>query len=164
MPYVSSNGWLFDPGSPPARTVFGDNYATLTGQVTALGNLFPVRLWTDPPVITGATSSVTVTLYAEVANDGEVSTGNPSVAGFYKGVPPDGSLIEQTRTVVDLTGCGSSVTVSVTLTGLTQGAHPVYVTVDADAAVTEVDETDNTLAWTIFVNPHRTYLPLIARN
>jgi len=163
--YVDSNGWLYDPGTPPVRTVFGDNYAGYTAQVQPNANLFPVKVWTEPAVIFSPTDPVTVTLFAKVANDGEVSMAGTSVAQFYQGVAPDASeQIGPDLLLPDLGGCGDSTVISVTLSNLSSGAHPVYVVVDPDGAITENNEDDNVMARVVFVNPHRVFLPLVSRD
>ena len=163
--FVFSNGWLYDPGTPPVRTVFGDNYTSYTAQVQPSANLFPVKVWTEPAVVFSPTDPVTVTLFAKVANDGEVSMAGTSVARFYHGVAPDASeQIGLDLALPDLGGCGDSTVISVTLSNLPSGAHPVYVVVDPDGAITENNEDDNVMARVVFVNPHRLFLPLVSRD
>lgn len=163
--HVFSNGWLYDPGDPPVRTVFGDDYAGLTAQVQPSANLFPVKVWTEPAVVFSPTDPVTVTLFAKVANDGEVSMAGTSVARFYHGAGPDASeQIGLDLALPDLGGCGDSTVISVTLSNLSSGAHPVYVVVDPDGAITENNEDDNVMARVVFVNPHRVFLPLVSRD
>jgi len=163
--FVFSNGWLYDPGTPPGRTVFGDNYAGYTAQIQPAANLLSVKVWTEPAVIFSPTDPVTVTLFAKVANDGEVSMAGTSVARFYQGVAPDASeQIGPALVLPDLAGCGDSTVISVTLSNLSSGAHPVYIIVDPDGAITESNEDDNVMARVVFVNPHRVFLPLVSRD
>jgi len=156
------NGWLFDP-DPPTRTVFGDNYASHTGQLSASANLFPVSVWTEPRSLYSPTQPVTFTLIARMANDGNISSG-PSVVRFFAGTPSaPGEQIGSDLQVSDVAGCGGDAVVSVEMVDVSPGSHPIHVVVDAMDVVSETSETDNILAWTVLVSTHQVFLPLTMR-
>lgn len=157
----SFNGWLFDPGTK-ARTVFGDNFAAYTAALTPTVNLVPVRLWADP--VFSPSEPVTLTLYARVANNGNVGTSGPTFARFYQGDPGQGGIqIGSDQIVPALGGCASSATVEVIWSNVPPGAHAAYVTVDPFDDVSEDDESDNTLASPILVATSRVFLPAILK-
>lgn len=83
------NGWLFDPNTK-ARTVFGDNFAAYTAQVPPVVNLKPVRFWTEPPQPLSSGGSVTITLYADIVNNGHIGTDAPIAVRVYEGNPAEG--------------------------------------------------------------------------
>ena len=162
--YLLSNGWLYDRGSPPQRTVIGDNFAAYTAQIDPVVNLFPVRVYAQSPLAAAPTDSVTVTLSAQIANDGEVAHSGSVVVRFYRGLPGDTSQqIGFDQVITDLGGCGRSEVVSVTMPSVIPGRHPVYVVVDPDGEVSERDEQDNLLEGTVLVATERVFLPLTNR-
>jgi hypothetical protein len=165
LEYEYNNGWLYDPGSPPQRTVFGDNYAAYTALISPTVDLLPVRMWVDPAQTYSAHGeTMTVTLSAFIANAGEVSYSGGALAEFYLGFPPDRSEpVGPELTVGALSGCGDSQTVSVTLSHMSPGTHPVYLVVDPDRTVSESDELNNTLTYTLLISAERVMLPLVAR-
>lgn len=158
------NGWLYDPGTPPRRTVFGDNYAAHTSQIAPTVDLAPVDIATTPGSPYSESDPVTVTLGVHVANSGNVTASGPVVVRFYAGTPPQGQRIGADQTVVDLRGCGGTAYVSVTMTGVLPGTHPVYVVVDPDGQVAESDETDNVLAGNVLVSSYRLFMPQVNRS
>jgi hypothetical protein len=159
----SFNGWLFDPTSK-ARTAFGDHFATYTAALSATVNLFPVKLWHEPPVLFSPSEPVTYTLYAQVANNGNVGTSTTTIARFYEGDPGQGGVqIGSDQVIPTLGGCASSATVEVTWSNVPPGAHTAYVVVDPLNSVTEDNESDNTLSSRVLVATSRLFLPAIFR-
>ena len=157
------NGWLFDPSSK-ARTVFGDHFAAYTAALNATVNLAPVRLWADPAVPFSSSEPVTLTLYAQSVNSGNMSTSAPMLVRFYEGDPrQDGVQIGLDQIISALGGCASTATVETTWSNVTPGAHQVYVVVDPLNDVAESNETDNTYSASILVVTSRLWLPVILR-
>jgi hypothetical protein len=139
----SYNGWLFDPGSKQ-RTVFGDHFVDYTSSLSPMANVFPVRMWTDPETPISSGEPVTVTLYAQVANTGNVRTSAPVRVHFYDGDPDQGGVqIGSDQTSAPLDGCAGSATAQVTWSGVEPGEHTAYVVVDPENNLSESDESDN---------------------
>ena len=159
----SFNGWLFDPDTK-TRTVFGDNFAAYTANVSAMVNLSPVRLWTDPAMPFSSGEPITLTLHAQVANNGNTSAPTATVARFYDGDPnQDGVQIGSDQTIPALGGCASSTTVTVSWSDVSTGVHAAYVVVDPLDSVMEDDESDNTISSCILIATSRLFLPAILR-
>ena len=105
------NGWLYDPQTG-VRSVYGDNFAAYTAQITPAVNLQPMRVWAEPAPLSTLGGPVTLTLVAEIANSGNISTGQPVTVRFYKGNPGQGgALIGETQLSALLDGCGAVTTV-----------------------------------------------------
>jgi subtilase family serine protease len=49
------------------------------------------------------------------------------------------------------------------LSHMSPGTHPVYLVVDPDRTVSESDELNNTLTYTLLISAERVMLPLVAR-
>lgn len=162
--YLLSNGWLYDPGTPPQRTVFGDNYAAYATEISPTVNLFPVKLATEPASVYSPTEPVTVTLEALIANEGEIGLTAPFSVRFYMGTSPGGGQFLSSHVVTALGGCGGTVHVSIPLESLSPGSHPVYVVVDPEQTVLESDEADNVLVGTVIVATDRVFLPQVVRH
>lgn len=158
------NGWLYDPGPPPQRTAFGDNYAAYTAQLAPQVNLAPVKLATAPSSPFSPTDPVTLTLLTTIANDGNIAHTGPVVARFFAGAPYSGVQIGGDQVVNDLPGCGATKVVSVTWPNVLPGSHPVYVIVDPDGAISESDESDNVLTDRVLVSSRQVFLPMVYRN
>lgn len=97
---------------------------------------------------------VTATLYATLANEGNLNTGEPTTISFY--IP---ETIVQPHTVLaaDLAGLGASATVSITWPYHENGWHEFCV-----QAATSYTRTPQTCA-RLIVNPKLLYLPVIQR-
>lgn len=145
------NGWLFDPTSK-ARTVFGDNFADYTALLSATVNLSPARLWTDPPAPSSSGEPLTLTLYARIVNNGNISTDAPVLVRFYHGDPhQDGAQVGADQVVPVLDGCASSATAQVVWSNVLPGPYSIYVVVDPLDTVAESDEADNTYSAPVVV-------------
>ena len=152
------NGWLFDPETK-VRTVFGDNFAAYTAQISPTVNLAPVRIWTDPPAPFSSGSPVTVTLFVEVVNNGHVAMDAPSTIRLYG----DDVLISE-RLIPPLDGCATSKVIAATWSNLTPGVHWVRVEVDRENSIQESDESDNVLLSPILIASARLWLPVILKS
>ena len=145
------NGWLFDPATK-ARTVFGNNYADYTAPLTATVNLAPVKLWTDPASPISSSAPVTLTLYAQIVNNGNIGTSAPALARFYNGNPNQGGVqVGSDQIVPVLDGCASSAAVHATWNNVVSGTYQVYVVVDPFNSIAETNEADNTYSTSIVV-------------
>ena len=92
------NGWLYDPQTG-SRSVYGDNFAAYTARMTPAVNLQPMRVWAETASLPSPGKQMTMTLAAEIANSGNISTGQPVTIRFYKGNPDlRGTLIGETQT------------------------------------------------------------------
>lgn len=157
------NGWLFD-SSTHQLTAMGQNYAAHTAGIAAQTDLAPWRLTTTPGSPHFQGTPLAIKLIAHVANSGNLAAASgPAVVRFYRGDPAQGGQKIGADQVVNLSGCGSSATVSVTWNGVGPGAHAIYVVVDAGHAVAETNEANNTRAFTVFVGTQQAFMPRIAR-
>jgi len=157
------NGWLFDPTSK-TRTVFGDNFAGHTASLSAMVNLAPVRLWTDPTSPISSSGPVTLTLYAQVANNGSIGTSASTLVRFYDGDPNQGGRqIGTDQTMPAVEGCASTAIVAVTWDNVPTGTHQVYVVVDPFDSVAESNKSDNVSSVPVVVTQPRSLLAVVRR-
>ncbi|MGB9777521.1 MAG: CARDB domain-containing protein [Anaerolineae bacterium] len=154
------NGWLFDPETK-ARTVFGDNFATYTSRIAPTVNLAPVRIWTEPIAPFSSEEAISLTLYVEIVNNGNIATVNPVLVRFYEGLPDDGVQIGSDQFASPLDGCASKARIAVHWANVTPGVHPISVIVDPQDSVAESDESDNILRGDILVATSRLWLPAV---
>lgn len=157
------NGWLYDPGPPPRRTAFGDNFAAFTAQISPQVNLTPVQLGTVPAAPFSPTDPVTLTLTATIANNGNIAFAGPVVVRFYAGAPYTGQQIGGDQMVTNLAGCAATMVVSVPMFNVAPGSLLVYVVVDPDGEISESDESDNMLTGRVLVSTQRLFLPMVHR-
>ena len=159
----SFNGWLYDPQTA-VRSAYGDNFAAYTAQITPAVNLQPMRVWAGPAQLSTLDGSVTLNLIADIANSGNISTGQPVTVRFYKDNPGQGGvLIGETQLSALLDGCGTVTTVRFPWTSLEPGVAQVWVEVDPNNAISEADEQDNLASATIMIPGAILRLPLILR-
>jgi len=154
------NGWLFDPETK-SRTVFGDNFAAYTAQVSPTVNLKPVRVWTEPVLPFSNGEPVTVTLLAYVVNNGNIAASGPTTVRFYEGDPDQGGALIGEQIVPPLDGCASGATVVMIWSNVPPGSHVIYTVVDSADIVSELDEGDNILRERILVATQRVWLPAV---
>jgi len=146
------NGWLFDPATKQ-RSTMGDNFAVYTSQVVRSLNLKPLDVWADAEPVSG-TASLTVTVHARVANNGNFAVTKPFVVGFFEGDPQQGGIpIGEQVITQTLDGCADWREVQVVWAGIAPGAHTVAVVVDTTDVVSESQELDNTLIEVLEVYP-----------
>jgi hypothetical protein len=144
------NGWLFD-ASTKERTVFGDNFAAYTSHAAAFVNLEPITVSTEVVGLSLPGEPVTLTLQAEVVNNGDIGTSTPPSVAFYDGDPELGGVYIGTGKSALLDGCASSTLVEVTWTSVVTGAHTVFVMADSEQEITESNEFDNSYSTVIWV-------------
>jgi hypothetical protein len=155
----NTNGWLFDP-TTYARTSHGDQWVTYTSQLSATIDLYPVRLFAEPPAPFSQGENVTFTLKALVASSGNISSTQPITVRFYDGDPGSGGVqIGADHVISPLLGCGDHRYVQVEWSNVPTGTHAVYVSVDPTAAIAESNELNNVIGQTILVATHRAFLP-----
>jgi hypothetical protein len=156
----SFNGWLYDP-QIGARSVYGDNFAAYTARMAPAVNLHPLRVWAETAQLPPPGKPMTLTLVAELANSGNISTGRPVTVRFYKGNPDQGgTLIGETQFNASLNGCGAKTTARVRWPNLDPGVVQVWAEVDPDDVVPETDEHDNLISGTIVIPAALLHLPL----
>jgi len=157
------NGWLFDPNTK-ARTVFGDNFAAYTAQVSPTVNLKLARIWTDPAAPFSQGEAITITLLAYVVNNGNIATSGSATVRFYEGNPNQGGTLIGEQSIPSLDGCASGVLVTVAWRNVPPGSHTVYAVVDHDGMIPESDESDNMLKSIIMVATQRVFVPAIFKD
>ncbi len=157
------NGWLFDPDSRD-RTVFGDNFAAYTSRVPPVVNLRPIRVWTDPPLPFSAGEPVTLTVYAEIVNNGHVGSDGSVVVRVYEGNPEEGTLIAPDLTIPPIDGCATKVKVEITWRNVSPGLHFLYIVVDPANNISEANEMDNVHSVPVLIASYRQWLPMVSRS
>ena len=135
-------------------------------------NVYPARV-NSPYAFTGGTGTVTVTLQADVGNNGTITAGSFDVT-FYSNaalttVIGTATVPAQSSTFPGMTGCGTrNISVSVPWSDLGPGMHHYWVQVDSGNAIVENPpnqngEEDNVRRGTVFIDPLQIFLPSISR-
>lgn len=151
------NGWLYSPDSK-VLSPMGQNFASFTGNVQEQIDFYPARAYSPPVRYDG--SPATVTLYATIANSGNLqAVTGPVAVRFYDS---SDQQIGSTQTVT-LQGCGDHTTVSVTWANRGPGAHDFYVIADVNNVVAESDETNNRLDSWALVATEWLHFPVVGR-
>ncbi len=105
---------------------------------------------------------MTLTLAVEIANSGNISTGQPVTVRFYTGKPGQGGTrIGETQLSAFLSGCGAKTIARVQWPDLDPGVAQVWAEVDPDNLVPETDEHDNLVSGTIVIPSTLLHLPLV---
>jgi hypothetical protein len=153
------NGWLFDR-SAGRRTVFGDHFASLTAARAATVNLRPVSLRLEAsPMSSG--QAVSVTLAAELVNNGDAATPTAFPVRFYDGDPnAGGQPLGPDVWVGPLDGCAWRATARLTWPQAPPGLHTLWVVADPSGVVGETSEGDNALSAQILIPTARLFLPI----
>jgi hypothetical protein len=159
---TSTNGWLFDPITHN-RTTFGDQWVSYAAQVSPTIDLYPAHIFVDPPAPFSQGGNVTFTLKALIANSGNISSTLPITVHFYNGNPSEGgTLIGSAQVISPLTGCGGSQISQVEWSDVPTGTHTVFVSVDPDQMISEMNEFNNLGERMILVATHQTFLPAVS--
>lgn len=165
------NGNLFDPNTQ-ALTRFGttwEEFATHPGNPMASQpqhNLLVANLRAEPNrFVISPGETVTVTLFVDVANSGNIATSTGgNFVEFWDGLPnASGSNLLATRPVADLPGCGGFATVEAEWPinrGI--GVHTWYAEVAPISS--ETDYEDNTASSFVTGAGPLIYLPIIMEN
>ena len=107
--------------------------------------------------------TATVSLYAQVLNNGSVATSTPFTVTFYANqalTQVIGSMV--VSAAVD--GCvGRPLVAQVTWADLPVGDHPFWVKVDSADNIGETNEEDNIGTGIVRVSVHGRFLPLVSR-
>ena len=146
----------------PSLTPQGQAWQDYVQAIPPVVNLLPVRVPTAYGDIPDGTASVSVTLSAEVVNNGNTVVSGPVTVTFYS----DAGLTTEIGSAVltDLAGCARRAAVlTTTWSNLGAGMYPFWVKADGPDDVVESDETDNVMQGLAFVTPHRLRLPLVLR-
>ncbi|HXF61075.1 MAG TPA: CARDB domain-containing protein [Caldilineaceae bacterium] len=160
---TSFNGFLFDPNRPvsAARTSIGSNLAGYTAGVQDETDLEALRVGlvgTPPLADQGAT---TVTLQAIIANSGNLAEAAEASVAFYDGDPAAGGVLIGESTV-QLAGCGERATAQVEWPDVAPGQYQVYVQVDGDNQVHEVDEGNNRTSGVVAFTRSQLFIPAVS--
>ena len=145
-----------------ALTLQGQRWRNYVKAVAPAVNLFPVRV---PPAHERApdgTGPVTITLSAEVMNNGNTAVSGPVTVTFYS----DAGLTEEIGSTIftNLGGCARRVALVTTAwENLSSGIHSFWVKVDSTEDIAETDETDNVMQGLATVDLCCIHLPLILR-
>ncbi len=156
------NGFLFDPDQPAAsaRTAMGDNYVAYTEVIDDEVDVFPTQVtMVGTPVSSGGVT--TMTLAAEIANQGNLIGQTPVQVMFYDGEPGQGGTLIGVADV-NLRGCGETAMAQVTWAAATPTAHTVVV--QAVTPAVETDVTNNVLRapMTVMLANQMLLLPTVA--
>lgn len=160
------NGWLFEQNSSGTYdlSAMGLNFADYVAVIKSEVDLYPSRIFTDPPSPFSQGESITITLKATVANSGNAITSTrPVTVRFYNGDPVNGGLQIGEDQLVSLTGCGDHKTVSVVWPSRAPGGYQVYAVVDPDEEIGEADEDNNISYQSIVVATDRVFGPLVRK-
>lgn len=141
-------------------TVVGQRWNNYVTNLSEEINLLPGRV----PFVTGhspnGVNPITVTLSAEVFNNGNSVTKEPITVTFYE--DENMSRVIGSATFSDLRGAArKSEVVTTTWANLATGKHEFWVKVDDKDIVSELDELDNVNSGFVLVNPTEIYLPSI---
>ncbi len=154
---------LVESSTTYTLTLPGQRWHNYVAAISPTVNLTPAYV----PVVVGSAANgadpVTVTLVAQVWNNGNIALTETVTATFYSNqalTMPIGSA-----TFSLPAGCArQSRVVTMTWTNLNTGAHDFWVKVDSPDEVTESNETDNVGRGMALINPYSVFLPVIARN
>jgi hypothetical protein len=144
-------------------TIPGQRWQDYVAAIASTVNLLPTHVPTVIEYTANGVDSVTVTLSAEVRNNGNIAPTGTVTVTFYSDEGLTVPIGEATFT--GLGGCARPATVvTTTWASLPAGAHPFWVKVDSAETVTETKETDNVASGLVFINPRQLFLPLALRN
>ena len=143
-------------------TLPGWTWRNYVAAISPTINLIPAQV----PVIVArsanGTDPVTVTLTAEVRNNGNATSAGTVTVTFYSDAgltTPIGSA-----TFTDLGGCARrAAVVTTTWANLETGLHPFWVRVDSTDVINENGEADNVAQGAVMVNPFDLFLPVLLR-
>jgi hypothetical protein len=154
------NGQLFDEVTN-ALTPIGLNFAAYTAAVTNKVDLYPARIWADAPLSAG--EPVTVTAHVRIANSGNLQRPtDPIEVAFYSGHPDFGGTLLGIELVdPGLPGCGETAVASFTWPNRSPGTHHLYVKVDPNNLIGEINKNNNLAYYPILVPTERIFMPIV---
>jgi hypothetical protein len=139
----------------------GSAYAEYTGDLSPAVDLVAVDARQIGPVPYSPTHPVSVTLEVQVSNAGNVALEEPTTVRF---LDAEGLPIAADQVISPpLDGCADVVTLEFLYPDLGPGAHPVRIMVDPENAISETDEFNNELVYTVLVATDQVFLPVIHR-
>ena len=145
-------------------TVVGSAFKSEIAERTLIPNLFAHNATSAPGFIIAPATTATVTLSVDVYNNGNTAVTVPITATFYNNAAMTPANVIGSTSVPNLDGCARSpVSVNMSWSGLTSGAHRYWVKVDSDNALNESDEGDNIISGIVLVDPYQNFLPSIRR-
>jgi hypothetical protein len=116
----------------------------------------------EPPVpFAPVGQSVTVTIKTTVANEGNVGARNVQVS-FWNGDPDSGGTLIGSRVIATLSA-GSSAQTQIDWPEVEGGTYQVYVRVDPDNTLAELEETNNKEHKGLLVAKVKFYFPLVMK-
>ena len=151
------NGNLFSSSSKqitPLGTDFGNYVGPLK---VGYRDLLPWDLSFEHPADLFAGDPVTVTISSRVFNVGNQAAGSVGVR-YWRGQPGTGTRLggDQVVSSVPSRYQGPSPTTAVTWTTVATDSHQIYVQVDPANAISEADESNNTISATLDFRPDLT--------
>ena len=163
--YATGSGYISNLYSDAALTQISPVGQALQQEMTARSakpDLQPIQLSNPTGFIIAPATTATVTLSANVINNGDTAVLTPITVTFYA----DENLTQLIGTadiVPSLYGCASVTTaVSVNWADLSSGVHRYWVKVDA--APNEADMIDNIASGIVIIDPQQIFLPVIVHN
>lgn len=155
------NGYLFDEDNNNQPSLMGENYAQYTSGVDAELDLSPVSVYVQPYAPLVQDGPAELTIYAQIANSGNLLQETDAVVRFYNGDPDQGGTQIGAAQPVSVGGCGETKTVHVELTNATPGAYQFYAVVEATGG-TDIQPDNNKAGSTFFFASNRLFTPQIS--
>ncbi len=142
---VDHNGFLFDRALPAefARTEMGHNFANYASSIEDTVDFFPVELKQTGALPQPGQGTTNVTLEAIIGNSGNLAVDTKATVHFFNGNPNSGGVQIGSAQTIGLQGCGEQKTVSIEWKSVAAGNYTVYVKVQANTAITDVDLGNN---------------------
>lgn len=145
------NGYLFSGNIlPRPLSTMGQNYAELLAKESPEVDYYPISILSEPIANDG---SVTVELQAPISNSGNtVISAQPVTVQFFNGNPTLGGVQIGATQIISLPGCGYQQTATIIWSDISVGTYEVFVKVDADNRVSEVNEANNLMSAEIIIS------------
>jgi hypothetical protein len=164
--WTGFNGGLFHY-TTTQMTQYGMAYRDVAvSVVTSYTDLLPKRIQVEPgPVaLVGIGGTATFTITVTAWNRGNLPAQDVLVR-FWDGDPMDGGVLLGDRLVSSLPSrYGGTGTTELVRGGLSPGSYQVYVSLDPENAVTEIDKSNNSAMVTLLVATNRLFLPVVTKN
>lgn len=162
---VNFNGYLFERASTTAPfqlSPMGRNYANYTAALTATTDLAVTQVMVNPPAPLMNSGEVTFTLKARIANSGQTGVPQSAVVRFFDKDPKSGGVQIGKDQTVTLVGCGDSAEVSTQWPRIAPANYQIYISVDPDNTLTEVNKKNNIKSQSVFFATSQLFLPIIS--
>lgn len=160
------NGYLFTqdaPNSPFHLSGMGQNWVNYAEALAEETEVYPVHITADPPAPLVSGGNVTFTLNAQIASSGNLLAEQEVVVRFYDGNPAQGGAQIGEDQTVSLAGCGDDAVASVQWPNQKPGNYQVFVSVDPENVIEEINETNNSASRRVFFATEQTFVPHVAQ-